>query len=61
MNNNKARCPVSDYDDVHANNVAAQQKIELLFSLYRALGMHTDPSPPARFPSRDDDVPTKPK
>jgi hypothetical protein len=42
MNNNKARYPVTDYDDVHANNGAAQQKIELLFSRYSALGMHTD-------------------
>jgi hypothetical protein len=62
MNNNKVRCPVTDEGDVHANNGAAQQKIELLFSRYSALAIHTDPSPPARFPSWDDHaVPTKPK
>ena len=43
MNNNKARCPVTDDDDVHANNGAAQQEIELLFSRYSALRMHTAP------------------
>ena len=50
MNNNKARRPVTDYDDVHANDGAAQQNIELLFSRYSALRMHTDPPRLQDFP-----------
>jgi hypothetical protein len=50
MNNNEARCPVTDYDDVHANDGAAQQNIELLFSRYSALRMHTDPPRLQDFP-----------